>query len=136
VVAIRNAGASDLGALVELDATAQREGARRESLREAIAWGECFVALRAEKVTGYAVLEHSFYGNGFLALVAVRASERRSGIGPALVREAGVRCRSAKLFTPTNASNAPMQRLLGWQRARSGGWRLIFHQGTPAGANP
>jgi hypothetical protein len=95
---IREASARDLDALVALDSLAQRSPGRAARLRAAIERGECFVAERGGVIAGHAVLEHSFYDNGFLALLLVREVERR--------------CRSEKLFTSTNASNRPMQALL------------------------
>jgi ribosomal protein S18 acetylase RimI-like enzyme len=109
---IREASARDLDALVALDSLAQRSPGRAARLRAAIERGECFVAERGGVIAGHAVLEHSFYDNGFLALLLVREPDRRSGIGSALVREAERRCRSEKLFTSTNASNRLMQALL------------------------
>jgi len=109
---IRSAHTDDLDALVRIDAIAERASARVARLRAAIDRGECFVAERAGCVVGYGVLEHSFFENGFLGLLLVRDEDRRSGIGSALEREAERRCRSEKLFTSTNASNLPMQRLL------------------------
>jgi ribosomal protein S18 acetylase RimI-like enzyme len=70
------------------------------------------VAEQHGTVVAYAVLDYSFYGNGFISLVYVAESARRSGIGRALMRSLDQRCTTEKLFTSTNESNVPMRRLL------------------------
>jgi len=111
-IAIRAATAADFDAMRALDALAASDGARVRTLRHAIDAGECLVAWAAGDVLGFAIVDHTFYDHGFLRLLVVRESARRRGIGSALVRAAEERCASAKLFTSTNASNAPMRELL------------------------
>jgi GNAT superfamily N-acetyltransferase len=61
---------------------------------------------------GYAVLEYSFYENGFVAVLYVDSTYRRRGVGEALMRHLETVCRTPKLFTSTNQSNSVMQSLL------------------------
>jgi len=110
---IRPAARDDLEELVAADGAARGDPGRRDFLRTAIADGNALVAIASGVIAGYAVLDHSFYGNAFLALLVVRADSRRRGFGTALLRAAEARARTPKLFTSTNASNAPMQALLG-----------------------
>lgn len=72
----------------------------------------CLVATLAGSVVGYITLDYSFYGNGFISFLFVTESVRRSGVGLALIREIGRRCKTPKLFTSTNESNSPMRGLL------------------------
>jgi ribosomal protein S18 acetylase RimI-like enzyme len=111
-ISIRAASVRDLDALCAVDSLAAQGGARASTLRAAVDAGEYVVACEASEVVGYVILDHSFYDHGFLRLLVVRENARRRGVGSALVRAAEQRCASAKLFTSTNASNAPMQRLL------------------------
>ena len=117
---IRPAARADLDEMVAADAGLRAIPGRVELLRDAIAAGTALVAVVSGAIVGYAVLDHSFYGNAFLALVVVRADSRRRGFGTALVRAAEARARTPKVFTSTNASNLPMQRLLdaaGYERS-------------------
>ena len=109
---IRNAVAEDLPALITVDAVARGNIERVESLRAAIAAGECIVAAQDQALLGYVVLNHAFYQNGFVPLLYVSADSRRQGVGTALLRAAEARCRTEKLFTSTNESNYPMRALL------------------------
>ena len=117
---IRPAARADLEEMVAADGAARGDPGRREFLRAAIAAETTLVAVVSGAIAGYAVLDHSFYGNAFLALLVVRADLRRRGFGTALLRAAEARARTPKLFTSTNASNTPMQRLLesaGYERS-------------------
>jgi ribosomal protein S18 acetylase RimI-like enzyme len=117
---IRPADRADLDEMVGADGAARGDPGRAEFLRRAIADGNALVAIISGAVAGYAVLDHSFYGNAFLSLLVVRADARRRGHGTALLRAAEARARTAKLFTSTNASNRAMQALLereGYERS-------------------
>jgi GNAT superfamily N-acetyltransferase len=86
-------------------------GMHHDLIAEALTEGRCHVAERAGRPIGVVVLERSFYGNGFVSLLFVDAEHRRQGIATALMKHAERLCPTAKLFTSTNRSNEPMQRL-------------------------
>jgi GNAT superfamily N-acetyltransferase len=60
---------------------------------------------------GYAVLEYSFFNQGFLSMLYVAESARRIGVASALVSFAEQLCQRPKLFSSTNLSNAAMHAL-------------------------
>jgi ribosomal protein S18 acetylase RimI-like enzyme len=110
--AVRPAGPSDVAALWDLDPVAREDDDRRHFIRDRVAAGEAWIAVRPDAVLGYVVLEHGFFGRGFIAMLIVDVAARRGGVGSALVRHVEGHCRSARIFTSTNASNRPMQALL------------------------
>ena len=117
---IRPAARDDLEEMVAADGAAPADPGRAEFLRRAISDEHALVAVVKDELAGYAVLDHSFYGNAFLSLLVVRAQSRRRGHGTALLRAAEARARTPKIFTSTNASNLPMQALLeaaGYERS-------------------
>ncbi len=114
---IRQAQASDVSAICSFDHVARREESRREFVRASVASGLAWVAVVDGAVAGYAVLEHTFYSQGFISMLYVHADHRRNGLGSALVSHLESVCRTEKLFTSTNESNHPMQSLL-----RKGGY--------------
>ena len=71
-----------------------------------------FVANVDAELIGFAGLDYSFYGNGFIPMLFVVPTARRSGVGTLLVRSAVRGCTTSKLFTSTNQSNVPMRALL------------------------
>jgi ribosomal protein S18 acetylase RimI-like enzyme len=117
---IRRALPSDVAAICAVDPVARGRADRRRFIRDRVGAGEAWVAIGAGAVVGYAVLETGFFGHGFVAMVVVDPACRRRGVGAALVRHAETHCRSARVFTSTNASNGPMQALLaklGYERS-------------------
>lgn len=111
-ISIRPAVESDIEALCSFDLTAQRENERREFIRREVVSGNCSVAVAADKIIGYAVLNYTFYDNGCLDLIYVHSAHRRTGAGAALMRHLESLCQTPKLFTSTNLSNLPMRSLL------------------------
>ena len=111
-VSVRPAVPSDVAAIEAVDPAASTDEGRRGFIAERVAAGQTLVALHGDAVVGYLVLDYSFFARGFVALLCVDPSRRRRGIGRALMRHAEGACRTPVIFTSTNLSNVPMQRLL------------------------
>ncbi|WP_251061831.1 MULTISPECIES: GNAT family N-acetyltransferase [unclassified Streptomyces] len=109
---IRRAQTSDWAALTAIDPVAGVEEARRESIRRWCEHGSVLVAEESSAPVGYGVLEYTFFEQGFLTLLTVAPHARRRGVATRLVEAVEAACTTAKLFTSTNVSNHPMQRLL------------------------
>ncbi len=72
-----------------------------------------FVTARVgERVVGYIVWDHAFFGRPFVWLLGVDPEFRRRGIGERLLREFEAQNAGRPQFTSTNESNVTMQRLL------------------------
>ena len=117
---LRAARPEDVDAIVAVDPVAAVDEERRRFIGAHVEAGQVFVAVARRSVVGYLVLEHGFFGRGFIAMLCVHPDRRRAGVGMALVRHAERACRSARIFTSTNRSNLPMQALLarlGYERS-------------------
>ena len=112
MISIRPAHSEDLDVLRSLDVLAHDDRERRELISSAVADRNCYVALSESEVIGYGVLNYAFYRHGWIELVYVGEHNRRRGVGKALLKYMEAQCRTSKLFTSTNLSNLPMQRLL------------------------
>jgi len=108
---VRLALESDIDSICSFDAIAQRDKRRRNFISRSVASGNCFLAVD-EQVIGYAVLEYTFYDNGFVSMLYVHPEHRRLGVGTRLMKHLESVCQTNKLFTSTNLSNIPMQSLL------------------------
>jgi len=109
---LRDAAARDIDMLLRCDAYAQTNPSRRVALDRWIARGECLVAESEGRIVGFVVLEHGFFGHAFVPLVCVAPGHRRLGFATAMLAAVQSRCRTDKLFTSTNASNARAKQML------------------------
>lgn len=108
---LRRASISDADAIVAFDHVAASEPARVRFIHDQIKSSACYVAVIDANVVAYAVLNYKFYDNGWIEMLYVHPRFRRQGIGSALIRHLIDECRTPKLFTSTNQSNFPMQKL-------------------------
>lgn len=111
-LSIRRAEKEDLEAMLAVDAVSYAENERRSELRSWVDAGSAVVADTGSIVAGFAVLEYFFFRQGFVTLLHVLPSHRRHGVGTSLLEYVEASCRTSKIFTSTNQSNTPMQRLL------------------------
>ena len=70
-----------------------------------------YVARHADRMVGFVLTHRQFFGQPFIELVMVHPAFQRQGIGTALIQQIEDVFTPGKLFTSTNASNTPMQRL-------------------------
>jgi ribosomal protein S18 acetylase RimI-like enzyme len=135
-VTIRPADPADVAALEAVDPVASHDDDRRRFIAERVAAGQTLVAvvddaLDGDAIVGYLVMDHGFFGRGFVAMLCVHPERRRRGIGQALMRHAEVACRTPRIFTSTNRSNLPMQRLLAGLGYRRSGMVDDLDPGDP-----
>ncbi len=128
---IREALASDAAAIEDLDHIAALSPARREFIRRVIASGSCNVKIVDAAIIAYGVLDYRFFENGFISLLYVSAAFRRQGVGTELMLHLQAACITSKLFTSTNSSNIPMQRLLHKLGYKSSGMIENLDSGDP-----
>lgn len=128
---IRNATKSDLAAMYAVDRMATDEGSHRQHIREWVDAGQAIVALINEVVVGYAVLEYTFFSNGFISMLMVDVISRRQGVATALVKHLEEMCKTDKVFTSTNESNKPMQGLMQSMSYEPSGTVYNLDEGDP-----
>ncbi|REJ85773.1 MAG: GNAT family N-acetyltransferase [Acidobacteria bacterium] len=128
---IRGATEADLAALYGVGGSAAAEGGHRQQIREWVEAGRTVVALVDGAVVGYAVLEYTFFSNGFISMLMVDRASRRSGVAAALVAHLEEICETDKLFTSTNRSNRPMQALMAKMGYEPSGTVYNLDEGDP-----
>ncbi|MEM9005098.1 MAG: GNAT family N-acetyltransferase [Cyanobacteria bacterium P01_F01_bin.86] len=128
---LRTATITDATAIVAFDHIATSEPARVRFIHDQIKSSACYVAVIGANVVAYAVLNYKFYDNGWIEMLYVHPRFRRQGIGSALIRHLINECRTPKLFTSTNQSNFPMQRLLATLKFERSGFIDNLDEGDP-----
>ena len=109
---IRPATNTDINVICKFDHVAQQDEQRRTFVERSIGAGHCFVIEAQPHVVGYAVLEYSFYDQGFASMLYIHPKYRRQSAGMKLMQHLESACQTPKMFTSTNLSNLPMQSLL------------------------
>lgn len=109
---IREAKSSDQERILTLDRIAEGDQSRASFIARAVQLHTCVLAENANELIGYAVLEYTFYEQGFVSMVYVAEPARRRGVGRSLLENLEKRCSRPKLFTSTNESNREMKSLL------------------------
>ena len=105
---IKIATESDLHDILDIDPFR-----RTESIHHAIKRDECYIAVYDGVIKGFAIMNYTFFDNGFMELLMVAEKYRQCGIGSVLLNHLFAVCKTEKLFTSTNRSNRPMRKLLG-----------------------
>ena len=109
---IRSATNTDIDVICKFDHIAYQDGQRRAFVERSVGAGYCFVIEAQKHVVGYAVLEYSFYEQGFVSMLYIHPEHRRQSAGIKLMQHLESACHTPKIFTSTNLSNLPMQSLL------------------------
>ncbi|MER7706827.1 GNAT family N-acetyltransferase [Kitasatospora sp. NPDC097605] len=118
---VRRALEPEADALAGIDSVAvEGDEERVASIRRWCRKGRAVVAEDTSGLLGYCVTEYTFFDQGFVTMLMVAPPARGRGVGRRLLDVAAAACRTEKLFTSTNVSNQPMQRLL-----RQAGWRPV-----------
>ncbi len=128
---LRIAAKTDADAIIAFDHVAASDPARVQFIHNQIKSGACYIAVIDANVVAYAVLNYKFYDNGWIEMLYVHPRFRRQGIGSVLIHHLINECRTPKLFTSTNQSNVPMQRLLATLEFDRSGFIENLDEGDP-----
>ena len=109
---IRRATRADIDAIIAVDHEAAHDEKRRWHIREWVSGDSTVIAVLDGAVVGYAVLEYTFFSQGFISMLIVAETSRRKGVATALLSHLEAICKTGKLFTSTNESNEPMKELM------------------------
>jgi ribosomal protein S18 acetylase RimI-like enzyme len=112
MLTVRKAVRSDIEDLLRLDTVAARDEGLSKKIRRWVKKGQARVAVLDAVVVGYGVLNHSFFGHPFIAMLYVDPAHRFNGIGAALMTQLERSAKTGKIFASASQSNASMKKLL------------------------
>jgi ribosomal protein S18 acetylase RimI-like enzyme len=115
---VRAASADDLPALEPFLPAFLDPPYKRGRFLRALANGEIVVAVDGGRIAGF-MWVNEFFGHTFVNVLAVPPELRRRGYAGVLLAHAEQNALTDRVFTSTNASNAPMHAVLaryGWRR--------------------
>lgn len=107
----RQATSQDKDAICRIDAMILGDTSRAAELCQAIDAGQCYTISFDNDVSGFAILNQSFFHHAFLSLLVIHPGYQRMGLGESLLRHLEEICPTEKLFLSTSLSNKPMQQL-------------------------
>jgi len=125
---IRKSKPEDIKAIIAFDHVVKYEPERKLFIRKSVKNKNCYVALIDKIPIGYAVLEYTFFGYGFISMLYLKKKYRKRGIGEKLMKHLEGKCKTQKIFTSTNKSNKPMQNMMKKMKYRKSG---IIHNLDP-----
>ncbi len=96
----------------QLDEIEHVELKREEKITKAISNDECFLILADKIEVGFVIFDYRFFDQGWIELIVIDEKYRGKGIAGKAFDLLCEQCKSDKVFTSTNRSNAPMQRAL------------------------
>lgn len=117
---IRQAVPDDISTLSDLDQIARGSSDRRAFIQDAVQNSRAWVVEICDRIIGYGVISHGFFGRSFIDLIYIAEPLRSSGYGPKLLAFLEGQSQSNDLFTSTNKSNSHMQHILeklGYERS-------------------
>lgn len=108
---IRKAKTDDIYRLKQIDHLSYQPE-RASFIERAVSSGTAWVVIVKSEVVAYAVLDHSYFERPTISMLMVSSQRRTSGIGNSFVEYLEQICDGLEIWTSTNLSNIPMQRLL------------------------
>lgn len=100
--------------IIALDESVIGSRCREAIIRNAVIEGRCYAIEADGIIAAYAIINSNFFDRNFIELLIVKKEYRRKGLGRGLLNSLiDGYCRDgSELFTSTNSTNFPMQRLL------------------------
>ena len=106
---VRTANAADLPGIRFVDPLMRADPDRAQLIQSALTSGDCVVAVDGDEILAFAILNYTFFQQGFIPLLVVGMGSRRTGVGSALLAALERRCLKPKLYISANRSNVPAQ---------------------------
>ncbi len=115
-ISLRKATIKDILVVVEfdynLDQVEHIKLKREEKITKAILNNQCFIILENNLSVGFVIFDYRFFDQGWIELIIIGDAYRGKGIGEQAIDLICKKSKTDKVFTSTNRSNMPMQKVL------------------------
>ncbi|MEM7549356.1 MAG: GNAT family N-acetyltransferase [Bacteroidota bacterium] len=115
-ISLRKATSNDKALVVDFDYRLNKvehiELKREKKIAKAILDEQCFIILLSDSVVGFMIFDYRFFDQGWIELIIIDELYRGKGIGGQAINLICKECKANKVFTSTNSSNTPMQKVL------------------------
>lgn len=115
-IRLRKATVQDKPTLIDLDFRLDQiehfKLKREEKIDKAILAGECLIITEDQTSVGFVIFDYRFFDQGWIELIIINEAYRGKGIAVEAFNLIEKQCKSEKVFTSTNRSNASMQSAL------------------------
>ncbi|MEX6001876.1 GNAT family N-acetyltransferase [Providencia vermicola] len=119
----------DIASLIQLDSVTTAE--RAQKISQWVNNKHCYLIEQQNQIIAYGVLHYQFFECAFIEMIMVNQAFRQQGAGLSLLQQLKQTCLTQKIFTSTNQSNTPMQRLLDKAQFKPSGFIDNLDEGDP-----
>ncbi|MEX9754812.1 N-acetyltransferase family protein [Providencia vermicola] len=119
----------DIASLIQLDSVTTAE--RAQKISQWVNNKHCYLIEQQNQIIAYGVLHYQFFEYAFIEMIMVNQAFRQQGTGLSLLQQLKQTCLTQKIFTSTNQSNTPMQRLLDKAQFKPSGFIDNLDEGDP-----
>ena len=119
----------DIASLIQLDSVTTAE--RAQKISQWVNNKHCYLIEQQNQIIAYGVLHYHFFECAFIEMIMVNQAFRQQGAGLSLLQQLKQTCLTQKIFTSTNQSNTPMQRLLDKAQFKPSGFIDNLDEGDP-----
>jgi len=106
---VRPATLFDIKEILYIEKEVIKSNCREADIKKSIIQNRCIVGCIDDRICGFLIYHHHFFGQFFVDLVIVSPRKRRNGVAKSLLRYIEENCQTSKIFSSTNQSNQPMQ---------------------------
>lgn len=104
---------------------------RKDTIIKAIQDKRCLIQRTDSVIAGFLIFTTDFFECSFISLIIIKPSNRRKGVATALLAYFVDRAPTSKIFSSTNSSNEPMQKVFDLTGFKKSGYIENLDDGDP-----
>jgi len=130
-MAIEVATLKQVDELCKIDREIIGDDSRKDTIIKAIQDKRCLIQRTDGNIAGFLIFTTDFFECSFISLIIVKLSERRKGVSTSLLAYFVENAPTNKIFSSTNSSNKPMQKVFDLAGFKKSGYIENLDEGDP-----